>query len=107
MPGFGHILYVRRDPRTVVLFGLLRRRRPDAPVLAVVEALVAAVAEQVANVDLALAAMMHAEDLPSDAGEAAFALARIAGWVAHALEESREPALRFRAPGVYTGMRPG
>ena len=47
---------------------------------------------------------MHAYEFRADAGEALFALARIIGWTAHALEEYAERrALRFRALGIYTG----
>ncbi len=106
VPGLGHRIYQHRDPRADLLLDLLRRRHPDAPALAAVEALVSALPGQFANVDLALAAMAHLEGLPPDAGEAVFGLARIVGWVAHALEEYREPTLRFRVPGVYTGIRP-
>jgi citrate synthase len=48
---------------------------------------------------------MHAFDLRPDAGEAVFAFARTAGWIAHALEEYRSPGLRFRAEGIYAGRR--
>jgi len=56
------------------------------------------------NVDLAVAAMAHVLELPRGTGELIFALARIAGWMAHALEEYEHPSpLRLRA--VYTGVR--
>nr|WP_106614659.1 hypothetical protein [Saccharothrix carnea] len=35
-----------------------------------------------------------------------FAPARCAGWLAHPIEEYREPGLRFRPVGVYTAPRP-
>lgn len=41
-----------------------------------------------------------------DAAEMIFAVARIVGWTAHALEEYGEERLRFRPEGVYTGVRP-
>jgi len=63
-------------------------------------------ADSFPNVDLALAALMHAYDMRPDAGETIFALARVAGWLAHAIEEYREPGLRFRPLGVYSGVRP-
>jgi len=104
IPGFGHRVYKRHDPRAEVLFGLLR----DEPVMQVVEAVSAELADRLfPNVDLAMAALMHACDLRPDAGEALFALARTIGWTAHALEEYAEPGLRFRALGVYTGESPG
>ena len=56
--------------------------------------------------DFALAVMTKVFDLRADAAEAIFALARTAGWIAHAIEEYRETPLRFRVPGVYIGIRP-
>ena len=106
LPGFGHRVYQRRDPRAEVLFELLRRRCPDAPVLAAVDELTAHAADTFPNIDLALAALVHAAGLRPDAGEAVFALARTVGWLAHAMEEYRESPLRFRPVGVYTGERP-
>jgi citrate synthase len=41
-----------------------------------------------------------------EAGEAVFALARTAGWIAHALEEYGERPLRLRPSGQYTGPKP-
>jgi citrate synthase len=48
------------------------------------------------NVDFALAALAEAGGLAADAGEAVFAIARSAGWLAHALDEYAEPAVAFR-----------
>ncbi|MFC0431717.1 citrate synthase [Kutzneria buriramensis] len=105
IPGFGHRVYQAHDPRADVLIGLLRTH-PDADhVMGTVDAVIVA-ADSFPNVDLALAALMHAYDLHPDAGETIFALARTAGWLAHAIEEYREPGLRFRPLGVYTGDRP-
>jgi citrate synthase len=109
IPGFGHRIYQRRDPRAELILAELRDHEPAAPVLAAVDAVGAGLAgrpEAFPNVDLALAAVMHAFDLRPDAGEAVFAVARTVGWVAHALEEYRGPGLRFRAEGVYAGQRP-
>ena len=74
--------------------------------LAAVDALAAHASGTFPNVDLALAAVMHAAGLRSDAGEAMFAVARTVGWLAHAIEEYRESPLRFRPVGVYRGERP-
>jgi citrate synthase len=105
IPGFGHRVYQAHDPRADVLLGLLRGHPDAAAVMPTVDAVIIA-ADSFPNVDLALAALMHAYDLRPDAGETIFALARIAGWLAHAIEEYREPGLRFRPLGVYTGDRP-
>ena len=40
--------------------------------------------------------MAFAGGMAPDAGEAVFAIARCAGWLAHALEEYGEAPLRFR-----------
>jgi citrate synthase len=101
VPGFGHRIYQQRDPRAEVLFELLA----DEPVMEQVRAITGRL-PGFPNSDLAIAAMMHAYDFRPDAGEALFAIARIVGWTAHALEEYAEPGLRFRALGVYTGPAP-
>ncbi len=99
VPGFGHKVYQNRDPRAEVLLELLG----DTPVVETVQTLTAQV-PGFPNSDLAIAAMMHAHNFRPDAGEALFALARIIGWTAHALEEYAQPALRFRPEGIYTGQ---
>ncbi len=98
IPGFGHKIYQQRDPRAEVLLGMLGNH----PVTETVEQLTAQ-SPSFPNSDLALAAILHAHDLPGETGEALFAIARIIGWTAHALEEYAAPPLRFRALGVYTG----
>jgi citrate synthase len=98
VPGFGHRIYQQRDPRAEALFELIA----DEPVMETVRVITGQFAG-FPNIDLAVAAMMHAYGFRPDAGEALFALARIIGWTAHALEEYAEPGLRFRALGVYTG----
>lgn len=111
VPGFGHSVYRGADPRATVLLDRLRTDPAADRVVACVDAVVAGMDRggdgPAANVDLALAALMHAHDLRPDAGELLFACARTVGWVAHALEEYAEPGLRFRPTGVYTGPRPG
>jgi citrate synthase len=99
VPGFGHKIYQERDPRAEVLLGLL----DGHPIVETIGKLTTRTAG-FPNSDLAIAAMMHAYDFRPDAGDALFALARIVGWTAHALEEYAAPALRFRAQGVYTGQ---
>ncbi|HTI20148.1 MAG TPA: citrate synthase [Kutzneria sp.] len=105
IPGFGHRVYHAHDPRADVLLGLLRGHPDAVEVMATVDMVIVA-ADSFPNVDLALAALMHAYDMRPDAGETIFALARVAGWLAHAIEEYREPGLRFRPLGVYSGVRP-
>jgi citrate synthase len=105
--GFGHRLYPDGDPRAGVLLARLRDTAGGSPRLAVVEALLAAAADRglpEPNVDLALAALAHVAGMTRGAGEAVFAVARTAGWIAHALEEyERDTPIRPRAR--YTGPR--
>ena len=107
--GFGHRLYPDGDPRAGVLLAHLRRAAAGSPRLEVVEAVLATTARRglpAPNVDFALAAVAHVTGLTRGAGEAIFAVARTAGWIAHALEEyDRNTPIRPRA--LYTGPAPG
>ncbi|MER0240785.1 citrate/2-methylcitrate synthase [Streptomyces sp. HSW2009] len=109
VPGLGHPLYPAHDPRARTLFALLAEVPEAAAALAAareVEATAARHTELHANVDLALAVLTVSAGMPSEAGETVFALARVAGWIAHALEEYAESPLRMRPSGHYTGPRP-
>jgi citrate synthase len=55
------------------------------------------------NVDLALAAMSDTFGFVQGAAEAIFAVARTAGFIAHALEEYPY-RLRFRTRAAYVGV---
>src|SRR5829696_710370 len=103
--GFGHRLYPDGDPRAGVLLDRLRAAAAGSPRLAAVESLLEAAARRglpEPNVDLALAALAHVTAMTHGAAEAIFAVARTAGWIAHALEEyDRNTPIRPRA--VYTG----
>jgi citrate synthase len=107
--GLGHPLYPDGDPRAAYLLARLRRAAGGSPRLAVVEALLDATRRRglpAPNVDLALAGLGHVAEMTRGAGEAIFAVARVAGWLAHALEEyDRAVPIRLRA--VYTGPPPG
>jgi citrate synthase len=107
--GFGHRLYPDGDPRAGVLLDRLRTAAAGSPRLAVVEAVLAAAARRglpEPNVDLALAALAHVTAMTHGAAEAIFAVARTAGWIAHALEEyDRDTPVRPRA--IYTGPSVG
>jgi citrate synthase len=107
--GFGHPLYPDGDPRAGVLLAHLRRATVGSPRLEVVEALLETTGRRglpAPNVDFALAAVAHVTGMTRGAGEAVFAVARTAGWIAHALEEyDRNAPIRPRAR--YTGPAPG
>ncbi|MFG2718408.1 citrate/2-methylcitrate synthase [Streptomyces sp. NPDC048416] len=109
VPGLGHRLYPGEDPRATALFALLGAIPQAADALAAARDVVDTTARHTAlhaNVDLALAVMSVAFGMPAEAGETVFAVARTAGWLAHALEEYAERPLRMRPSGHYTGPRP-
>jgi citrate synthase len=105
VPGFGHFVYRGGDPRATVLLDLVRRAAPKSGQLAVADAVLAEVRHKSLpepNIDFALATLARVAGMVRGAGEAMFAVARTAGWVAHALEAYAGPGpLRPRA--VYTG----
>jgi len=108
LPGFGHPLYPHGDPRAAELLRQLRSRH-DPAALTVVEQVLTLAAERSRlqpNIDAALGALGHVAGLDHDAGEALFGIARMAGWIAHALEEYRERPLRFRPRARYVGAPP-
>ncbi|MFI8879562.1 citrate synthase family protein [Streptomyces sp. NPDC055243] len=109
VPGLGHRLYPGDDPRAEALFALLEVIPQAGPALAAARDVVATTARHTdlhANVDLALAVLTASSGMPAEAGETIFAVARTAGWIAHALEEYEERPLRMRPSGQYVGLRP-
>ena len=104
LPGFGHAIYRGRDPRADTLIELLREAEPERlPILEEVLRLATRHDGPKPNVDLALAALSDAFGFTPGAAEAIFAVARSAGFIAHALEEYPY-RLRFRARAAYVGF---
>lgn len=104
VPGFGQRLYPAGDPRAVVVMRLLRDALGNHRSLANAEAVVEAFrsrTDQHPNVDFTLGVLTQAARMPPDAGEVIFAVARTAGWLAHAIEEYAEPPLRFRPRAAF------
>ncbi len=105
VPGFGHFVYRGGDPRAGLLLALVRSAVPASPRLAVVDAVLAEMHRRALpepNIDFALAVLATCAGMIRGAGEVIFAVARTAGWLAHALEEyTASTPLRPRA--VYTG----
>jgi citrate synthase len=101
--GFGHQVYVDADPRAEVLLDHVARLDPEG--WPAVEELLLTVSRRFGlspNVDLGLAALVQACGLRTGSGETVFALSRMVGWLAHAMEEYPQ-GLRFRPRAVYTG----
>jgi citrate synthase len=108
VPGFGHFVYRGGDPRATQVLELVAAAAPRSRVLAVADSVRAEVAGRGLpgpNIDFALAVLARVAGMTDGAGEAIFAVARTAGWSAHAMEEYvRATPLRPRA--VYVGPGP-
>jgi citrate synthase len=105
IPGFGHFVYRGSDPRAVCLLDRLRQLAPKSPELAIADAVLAEARRRALpapNIDFALAVFGTVGQLIPGAGEAVFAVARAAGWIAHALEEY-DRGTPIRPRGIYTG----
>lgn len=108
VPGFGQLLYPDGDPRGRLLLAALRETADPAAeaALRVADEVIEMVRARTGlhpTIDLALATVGLAWDMPADAGEILFAVARSAGWCAHALDEYGRAPLRLRPIGHYVG----
>jgi citrate synthase len=107
VPGFGHPLYPKGDPRTAPLLRYAFAGR-DPLECRLVRALVKAggrLLQAPPNVDFALTAACRAHRLPADAPLLLFALGRTAGWIAHIMEQYAVDKL-IRPRASYTGPPP-
>jgi citrate synthase len=108
VPGFGHRVYRGHDPRAEHLLERLRAVSDDQQALLTVEATLEAAGSlglPPPNVDFGLAALTRVMKLRPGSAGTVFTVARIAGLVAHALEEYPH-RLRFRPRATYTGPAP-
>ena len=107
--GFGHKVYVGPDPRAALLLDLIRSSLPRHRAVLLADDLIDQTLDRIdkhPNVDLALAVFELTMEMEPGSAETIFTVARIAGWVAHTLEEYGETPLRFRARAHYTGPAP-
>lgn len=108
--GLGHRIYPAEDPRAKFVLTLLGDL-PAAEDSVRMAYEIADVASREArrlypNIDMALAALTVSAGMPAEAGAVIFAVARIAGWIAHAMEEYGERQVLIRPNGQYAGPRP-
>jgi citrate synthase len=96
--GFGHPVHRHGDPRVAPLLEAVYAFATHADREFVETARRGA--PRPLNVDFALGALTYAARMPAEAATAIFAIARVAGWIAHAAEEYDEPPLRFRGRAV-------
>ncbi|KFE68111.1 citrate synthase family protein [Hyalangium minutum] len=106
VPGFGHPLYPKGDPRTPPLLEAAWAVRPEPAAVRVVRAVAEAMGEAghpLPTIDFGLVALSAALGLPPGAAAAVFAVGRGAGWVAHVLEQREQghllrPRARYVEP---------
>lgn len=98
LPGIGHQVYRTTDPRTQPMLDALFKVVSPLKKRRIVDLQTAMTARvpKVLNCDFALGAMSWALERSEDLAEEIFSIARMAGWVAHALEEYEEQPLRYR-----------
>jgi len=106
MPGFGHSVYVKRDPRADALLEALRRAGADKRLTGEAPQHIAEATGLAPNIDYAIAVMMQTLGLAPGHELALFAMARAAGWVAHAIEQLESGQL-IRPRARYVGPAPG
>jgi citrate synthase len=108
IPGFGHALHPGGDPRAAALLSVLAQTFPRSRALdaaLAVERTMRTRGLPPANVDFALAALARAAEMTAGSSEAIMAIARVSGWIAHALEEYAAPSV-FPWHALYVGPKP-
>jgi citrate synthase len=100
VPGFGHPLYPKGDPRAALLMGVAADPLAGALARAGRELL-----HEHPNLDFGLVALARTYRLPGDAPLLLFALGRTVGWIAHAMEQYGSDEL-IRPRASYTGPAP-
>jgi citrate synthase len=113
--GFGHRVYRVRDPRADVLkdaVGKLGRNATNMSFAAAVEAYAREALRRKkpdhpldTNVEFFTAILLDTLQIPRQAFTPVFAVARAAGWTAHAREQMRGGRL-LRPSSIYVGERP-
>ena len=113
--GFGHKIYRVRDPRADVLKGAIERLAGDGanlPFAAEVETYIRSALRREkpdrpldTNVEFFTAILLDALSIPRQAFTPIFAVARAAGWTAHAREQQRTGRL-IRPSSAYIGPMP-
>jgi citrate synthase len=113
--GFGHRVYRVQDPRSDVVKAVVSRLSRDIGRLRYAEAVEQAALAVLAkrkpnrslqtNLEFYTALLLEALGIPRDAFTGVFAVARVAGWIAHALEQQAGGRL-IRPQSDYIGPTP-
>lgn len=105
IPGMGHTLYPKGDIRAKVLIAAIN---PDDTIEKLVEQF-EVISGSPPNIDMAHAVLSVQLDLPRDAAFTLFAMGRLAGWLAHAIEQIESahlirPRAIFKDPAHETDL---
>ena len=109
--GFGHRVYKVKDPRATILQGLctaLFEKLGSTPIYSVATELEKQMAELVGhkgiapNVDFYSGIVYEKLGIPTDLFTPVFAIARVAGWLAHLLEQLQDNRI-FRPSQIFVG----
>ena len=108
IPGFGHPLYPKGDPRGRLLFQLINQNYPKSSGFNLIQT-VAERASKILNtaptIDFALVALTRVLNLPDGTALAIFAMGRTIGWIGHAIEQYQLGSL-IRPRAQYIGVPP-
>jgi citrate synthase len=107
LPGFGHRLYPNGDPRGSLLISLAKTHGRSS-VVEVADSLIRTAHSMTGdfpNLDFGLVTLARALDLPPGSSTALFALGRVVGWIAHAIEQYEDNEL-IRPRARYVGPLP-
>lgn len=105
LPGFAHPLYPDGDPRARALVDHALSLGGASPRVAIGSTLIAEVREATGllpSLDMGLVMLAMALDAPAHSAITLFAVGRVAGWLAHAMEQ-REAAFLLRPRSQYVG----
>jgi citrate synthase len=105
LPGFHHTLYPAGDPRAVPLLALAKQIGPRRSIVKIAHGMVRHVGRARGDrptVDLGLVALAGTLGAPPGSAGVLFAIGRVAGWVAHVLEQ-RAQGFLLRPRARYIG----
>ncbi|HEY5338013.1 MAG TPA: citrate/2-methylcitrate synthase [Rhizomicrobium sp.] len=104
-PGFGHMVYRDGDPRGIAMLDSLIKAGADKRLAIEVPERIKEATGAFANCDYALAIMRRLLGIPAGSETTIFAMARVAGWIAHATEQLETRRL-IRPRARYVGPAP-
>lgn len=114
--GFGHRIYRTRDPRADVLKAALQRLAPETSRLAFALKVERAAQVKLAarhkgraldtNVEFYTALLLDGLRIPRTLFTPVFAMGRVAGWTAHAIEHHARKGRLIRPDAIYDGVMP-